>query len=303
MNRSIFVSVLMAAAVLVGGMAQAAPIYPEMVTIGNPGNAADTRFGCGAVPYTYQISKYAVSIAEWAAFYNDPNSNKVGSFNATYNYWNQGTRTVGRQAPAVYISFNQAAQYCNWLTTGDATQGAYMIEAGPGYVLEIMSREEILATGNLYYVIPTEDEWCKAAYIKPDGSGYTHYAHGADTVPPQSTDGSTGWNYYVGGYALPSPNRVWTVGSGTEEQNGTYNMMGNVWEWNEELIFGHNRGLRGGSFGSSEIHLCASYRDDNDHMYESINIGFRVASIPEPGSITLLVCCAVAGLMWRRRRR
>jgi hypothetical protein len=37
--------------------------------------------------------------------------------------------------------------------------------------------------------------------------------------------------------------------------------------------------------------------------YEYYSIGFRVASVPEPGSITLLLCGAIAIMIGRRRRR
>jgi len=36
------------------------------------------------------------------------------------------------------------------------------------------------------YVIPTEDEWYKAAYYA--GSGYSLYAFGTDTAPIAGTD-------------------------------------------------------------------------------------------------------------------
>ncbi len=36
---------------------------------------------------------------------------------------------------------------------------------------------------------------------------------------------------------------------------------------------------------------------------ESHNMGFRVASVPEPGSITLMLCGALAGLLWWKRSR
>lgn len=49
----------------------------EMVAIGDPGNAADTN-GLGSVGYEYQISKYEITLAQYAAFLNsvaksDPN--------------------------------------------------------------------------------------------------------------------------------------------------------------------------------------------------------------------------------------
>jgi sulfatase modifying factor 1 len=85
---------------------------------------------------------------------------------------------------------------------------------------------------------------------------------------------------------------------------GTFDQGGNLLEWNETPIglFPY-RGLRGGDFGGPVDNLHASFRYSEDPAYEDFDIGFRVASIPEPGSITLLVCGLVAGLIgWRRRR-
>jgi formylglycine-generating enzyme len=287
----------------------------DFVTIGNPVNDAASAsntthgesdaYGYGAVDYTYQISETAVSITEWAAFYTDSSSGKVGTFNAGYNYWNDDTRTVGTDAPAVRISFNQVAQYVNWLTTGDATQGAYTIDAG-GAVTGIMSRADILAaaeaTGKPYFLIPTEDEWYKAAYYT--GSGYSLYADGTSNTgapPTKSSDAnrSVGWVY---GNAFTGSNLVRPVGVGPGEQNGTLNMMGNVWEWNEAVI-GSNRGLRGGSSGSVEDYLRASVRYSGGPTGVHDSIGVRVASIiPEPASVSMLLMGAVAALLWRRRR-
>jgi formylglycine-generating enzyme required for sulfatase activity len=83
------------------------------------------------------------------------------------------------------------------------------------------------------------------------------------------------------------------------EQNGTFDMMGNVREWNETLI-GSNRGLRGGSYGSAVATLESSYRVNNDPGNEYSTLGFRVASVPEPVSLVLL---SLGGLALRRRKK
>ena len=52
--------------------------------------------------------------------------------------------------------------------------------------------------------------------------------------------------------------------------------------------------------------LAASLRDSYAPTIENDSDGFRVASnaaTPEPGSISLLVCGVLAGLLWWRRRR
>ena len=45
----------------------------DMVTVGNPGNAADTRYdltGFGSVGYNYQIGKYEVTAGQYTEFLN-----------------------------------------------------------------------------------------------------------------------------------------------------------------------------------------------------------------------------------------
>lgn len=193
----------------------------KFVTIGHPGNAPDTAYPYGAVDYEYKIGKYEVSVTDWDQFYNDPGSGKIGELNPAYESW----RIVsGEQAPACRISFNQAAQYCNWLTTGNAKKGAYKIS--PDGSVESIDRD-FRNDAELVYVLPTENEWYKAAFFKPDGSGYSLYANGESTPPPQSADAKTGWRR--------NDTTPWAVNLGTVEQNGTYNMMGSMWEWVEAL--------------------------------------------------------------------
>ena len=86
-------------------------------------------------------------------------------------------------------------------------------------------------------------------------------------------------------------------------------MMGNDWEWMEspwasgDYGAGSSRGLRGGGWHSYSIGLASSYRDHYYPTYEGgTYIGFRVASVPEPGSLTMLVMIAVTGLLYYRRK-
>ena len=158
---------------------------------------------------------------------------------------------------------------------------------GSGTLTNVMSRVQIAADGGLFYVLPTEDEWYKAAYLKSDGSGYTLYATG-DSIP---TAGAGGENY---NNAIGS---VWNVGSGTAssiENNGTFDMNGNVWEWNESTWDGtldsmdENRVVRGGTLVHNESFQRSSHRTNYYPTNEYDFIGFRVAAIPEPSVIALM---------------
>lgn len=75
--------------------------------------------------------------------------------------------------------------------------------------------------------------------------------------------------------------------SGSESFYGTADQGGNVWEWNEAVLGGSTRGLRGGSWNSVEGALRSSGRSDDAPSVESDVIGFRVASpFPVPAQVS-----------------
>ena len=84
---------------------------------------------------------------------------------------------------------------------------------------------------------------------------------------------------------------------------GTFDQGGNVWEWNEAIIAGSSRGLRGGNCSTSAITLTASGRGGTGFPTSvGPDIGFRVASVPEPGSLVMLAGIALTALLywWRK---
>ena len=82
---------------------------------------------------------------------------------------------------------------------------------------------------------------------------------------------------------------------------GTADQGGNVNEWNDAVISGSSRGLRGGSFNLDELYLRSSFRLFSDPALEGNSIGFRVASVPEPTS--MLLTMLAGGVMLARRKR
>jgi formylglycine-generating enzyme required for sulfatase activity len=256
-------------------------INMDFVNIGNAGNAADTGGtpGCGAVGYNYRIGKYEVTAAQWQ------------TINTAAGIGNPGSYWSGNQ-PVAYISWYDTAQFCNYLTSGNKYSGAYKFDISGNFLG--IDRVSSISTYGTTYVIPTEDEWYKAAYFKPDDSGYSLYANGTNTAPVAGVNS----NYYTSDYYNGQP---WNVGNGTQEQNGTFDMMGNVWEWNETLLYGIYRGIRGGSFFIGGAYgLSSSIRSAVYPYDDNFNVGFRVASVPEPCSLALLF---IGGLVLRNRKR
>ena len=277
----------------------------DFVDIGNAGNAADTADGFlalsgiqnyGSVSYDYSIGKFEVTADQWAA---------VTGFDALIENYNTDPFSYdpwsGSQ-PTANTSWYEAAKFANWLTSGNALQGAYTYSGTSGTLGTFtgVDRATALTTYGTIYVLPSDDEWYKAAYLKSDGSGYTTYATG-DSLPVAGTDA----NYDRGG-----PSSPWDVGSGTEENNGTFDMGGNVFEWNEsqfdENFIPDMRALRGGFGDGDSSFLRSSYRNGLMPDLETDAHGFRVAAlglvaVPEPSSVGLLVIGAM-GCVLRRKR-
>ena len=307
-----------------------ASITMDWVNVGNAGNAADTT-GYGAVAYAYQIGKHEVTNAQYAAFLNaaDPNgANANGVYNALMGSNARGGITYDSGAasgakytlranmgnkPVNYVSWYDSARFTNWVNNGQGAgsteTGAYTLSGNTGIITKNV--------GATVY-LPSEDEWYKAAYYDPTsgaggGDNYWLHATRSDTAPTTGSANSTGdisnpganvANYAQGTDWNGQDGNVTTVGSAgalAESYFGTADQGGNVFEWNDAVISGSSRGLRGGSFYYSELTLRASGRNSADPTLEGTNFGFRVASVPEPTS--LLLTMLAGGVMLVRRKR
>lgn len=261
----------------------------DFANIGHAGNVADTT-GYGAVGYNYQMGKYEVTIDQFSKA--RAADSRVG--NGGEGWWD-GYGGLGTSAPASNVNWYEGAKFANWLTTGDAYAGAYQFD-GSGTLLAV-DRAAAVETYGTVYVIPSEDEWYKAAYLKADGSAYTLYATG-DSIP---SAGLGGENYHG---AIGTP---WVVGSGIAENNGTFDMNGNLLEWNESAQDGtldnmaENRVVRSGVYHNLEKYMRSSYRGYYITGLSNDQLGFRVAAIPEPSSIAMIGLVSGLGLFIRRR--
>lgn len=290
----------------------------DFVNIGNAGNAAQSVAnrahgeasgdGYGAVGYDYRIGMREVSIDQFATA--RAADSRIGDGNE--DAWNDGTRTVGTSGPADRLTWSDAAKFANWLTTGDAHTGAYQFHDIVGIVGYTehgsTAMDSLILTYGKVYVLPTEDEWFKAAYFNSSSDTYSLYASGSDSASSLIHGTSEGWNYSKNNqWATDYPNLAWETGFGAAEQNGTYDMMGNLKEWTESAGDGtlddmaEDRVKRGGFYSDSEFALASSFRDDdNDPTRESYGVGFRVVAIPEPSSILLMTLMGGGALFVRR---
>jgi formylglycine-generating enzyme required for sulfatase activity len=324
--------VLAGVLMLANGIAQA-DVNMAFVTVGNPGNAADPSTGYGAVPYTYQMGKYDVTLGQYTTFlnavaqtdtyglYGSGMSTNYSNIKITqsgnsgsYSYSVTGSDPQAANCPVFDVTWGDAARFCNWLQNNQPTgaEGPGTTETGAYTLNGATSRPALMAiTRNAGAVdfIPSEDEWYKAAYYNPSNASYWLYPTQSNTAPSHrlSATGTNNANFSNGGYTDPT-NYLTPVGAFAASPGpyGTYDMGGDVWQWNEANISGLERGVRGGSWIYDSDNLAASARGSLHPAAEIDFMGFRVASseaVPEPGSITLVVCgglCLLA-YVWRRR--
>jgi formylglycine-generating enzyme required for sulfatase activity len=336
-----------AAILLLAGAAQA--ITMEMVTVGNPGNTGELSGGIssygptatvGAVGYTYNIGKYEVTAGQYTAFLNAVGATDTyGLYNAKMgnnspdwgcNIMRGGssgsyTYTVASDwanRPVNYVSWGDAARFSNWLTNGQPTgaQNLSTTEDGSYYLNGATTDAQLLAVtrkGGARYVIPTENEWYKAAYydpLKTGGPGYWDYI-GTDAVSGRDTTEATNPGNNAT-YNMPTtPVYIDVVYHRTEvgefqlsdSAYGTFDQLGNVAEWNETIIMRTggdlHRGYLGGNWNATSGAMRAVARNSQvSTTTEVMTTGFRVAEVPEP--VTMLgVFLGVSGLAGYIRRR
>lgn len=277
------------------------------VYVGNLNNANDPADGdsetagiqnFGSVYYAYRMGTYDVTVSQYVAFLNakDPTgANALALYNTSMSDPSLGgvtysagaaagskySVTAGRaDRPANYVTWFSAARFANWLNNGqgngDTESGAYLLAGGtpvPSNAATI-SRQAVAKV-----FLPSENEWYKAAYYNPASSSYYLYPTSSNIPPtasaPTAVANSANFNSIVG-----TPTNVGAY-SNSASPYGAFDMGGNVFQWNEQLFDGGDRGLRGGMYLTSDAALKSSFRSSFNPQSDFL-WGFRVAMIPGP---------------------
>lgn len=232
----------------------------------------------------FYISKYPVTVAEFRQFVDATGyRTEAEKGNGGWIYsgiWKLGIWRMGSDAswknpnyelednyPVTLISWNDAVQYCNWLSQEEGLTPVYSVT---GTVVTLNTA----ATG---YRLPTEAEWEYAAKGGIMAEGYTYAGSNiADDVMWYNGNGD---------------NKSHEVGQKQANELGLYDMSGNVWEWCWDIygdyedtdqtnpigaLSGENRVRRGGCWGSPVKFGLSVYRDSSAQSNRGSNIGFRL---------------------------
>jgi formylglycine-generating enzyme required for sulfatase activity len=298
---------------------------------------SDYSGGYGAVAQTFRIGTTEVTNAQYVAMLNavaavsDPYNLYLGrsgppfaglvgivvrsdlsgrftyavappALNGTYTYDNK---------PVVVVDSGMAMRFANWLSNGQPTgrEGPGTTETG-AYTLNGATTDAALAlvTRNVgaRWWLPSLDEWYKAAYYNPATGSYFDFPTRTSIPPnnnPPSQDTGNSANFHdTRGYTTGDSDYPLTdVGSYTLSIGpyGTFDQGGNVEEWNDTLVGNGDRAIQGGSWNSNFSGTMAGGTPYRHPTYRYVDLGFRVATVPEPSTAALAVVALGVMCVWR----
>ncbi len=258
---------------------------PASFTMGSPrresGRRANESQRAVELKRRFYLATREVSNGEFKQFRSQHRSGFVG----------QNTLELERQ-PVTNVTWQDAAEYSNWLSQQDGLPPAY--ESQGGKLVPVQPA----TTG---YRLPTEAEWEWAARANHDGS-LRKYPWG-DTLPVPAGTGNYGdrraqpllqtfLDDLDDGYAATAP-----TGSFAANPLGFFDLGGNVAEWTTDLYSvqpassaavvdplsaaaGNTHVIRGSSWRHATVtELRAAYRDSGNGRRD--DVGFRIARYAE----------------------
>ncbi|TXS89278.1 PEGA domain-containing protein [Parahaliea maris] len=233
-----------------------------------------------ALQRMFYLQTTEVTNAQFRQFQANHNSGQV-----------EGNSLNQEHQPVVAVSWQQAAQFCNWLSRKEGLEPFYT------------QREGIVTGFNpdaLGYRLPSEAEWAWAA--RAEGEALLKFPWGEDfppTAPVENyADNTSAYvtgrilNGYTDGYVVSAP-----VASFKPNSKGLYDLGGNVAEWVNDVYTipqangsletdplggqsGDNYVVKGASWSLSKLaELRLSYRDYGQAGRD--DVGFRIARYAE----------------------
>jgi formylglycine-generating enzyme required for sulfatase activity len=260
-------------------------VGPASYTMGSPrresGRRANESQRAVELKRRFYLATHELTNGEYKQFRTQHRSGFAG----------QNTLELERQ-PAVNVTWQDAAEYCNWLSQQDGLPPAYQSQGGKLVLVQPAT------TG---YRLPTEAEWEWAARANHDGS-LRKYPWG-DALPVPAGAGNYGDRRAQpllqtiladldDGYPVTAP-----TGAFAANPLGFHDLGGNVAEWTTDLYTvqpassavavdpaaaapGSMHVIRGASWRHATVtELRAAYRDSANGRRD--DVGFRIARYAE----------------------
>ena len=259
-------------------------LAPSSIRLGasrrEPGRRANEVYRNATLERLFYLGKHEVTNREFKQFAPGHNSEEF-----------QGYKLNTSSQPVTGISWDEAAQYCNWLSQQEGLAPFYLQEFG-----------KITGVDNtsLGYRLPTEAEWAWTARHRTGKEELLRFPWGSK-LPPENKHGNyadRAAQHLVGriifGY---NDNHIVSAPVGTFDPNtkGIYDLGGNVAEWvhdfyeipeldSKSLSLGPSTGeyrvIRGSSWKHGTVtELRYSFRDYGTEG--RADVGFRIARYAE----------------------
>lgn len=310
----------------------------DMVPIGNPGNTGTAGNGFGPVAYSFEMARTETTNAEYVAFLNNSvagQQDRYGVFNTTAADNPSSTYAIRRTGspgnfvysvvtpdannkPVNWVSWFSAARLANWLTNGanlaaDTENGSYTLVSGA------VSGAIPARNPGAVYVLPSIDEWTKAAFYVASSGTYLQYPTVSSVnaalngTLPAAGNPTTPANTFAANYGGGTNAGITPVGyfSTVTSPYGLFDMLGNVNEMTDTTVVGDSTRYYqvSGSYQTAvgSISGFGSQAAPASGVGSITNAprGFRIAAVPEPSAIVILgggVGVGIIGSMVRRRR-
>lgn len=239
-----------------------------------------------SLTYDYYIGKYEVTFGEYDTYCNETGKSKPSD-----EGWGRDTM------PVIYVNWDDAINYCNWLSQKKGLAKAYNSEGNlldkNGTIVRDITKVE-------GYRLPTEAEWEYAAREGNERTSNFKYAGSDDHNEVGWYWQNSGDNWLAGNNSdynvekmIKNNCQSHPVGQLKSNELGIYDMSGNVWEWcydwwesysdSEQINYigsdtAPRRVKRGGSWSSLLRVVRVAYRSDYGVVTQKgSNLGFRIA--------------------------
>lgn len=313
----------------------------EYRTIGTPniGNPANNNLG--GVSAIFRMAATETTNAQYVQFLNSVDSagnqplgiynSNMGSspvggilFNsgsaAGFKYSVKAGAPAGAPAgtsyanmPVNFVTWFSAARFVNWLENNQAS-GTAAMETGAYALNGQTTGAPVARNPNAQNFLPSLNEWYKGAFYNSTGNSWFLWGTASNSQPANTLilTGTNSANY--GGTATTTAPSPIGVGSYTNTRSAyqLFDMIGNVTEWTDTAAGGSNANIAGGNFNVS-LGNISQWNSTNYNPALRVGAastlsqatGFRVAAVPEPGTIALagVGIAGLAGLDWMKRRK
>jgi formylglycine-generating enzyme required for sulfatase activity len=225
------------------------------------------------IPRRFAIAATAVSVRQFQVFLRET---PTLQFSYTEKF------SPDPDGPQISVSWYEAAAYCNWLSRQEKLPECYEPNSQGQYAAGMKIKPDALSLGG--YRLPTEGELEYACRAGTETSRY--YGASVDLL------GQYAW------YVANSQDHAWSCASLLPNDLGLFDMLGNTWEWGQEVRTVYRpddrglvaepkavrdelvddtspRVLRGGAFDGPPAYVRSAYRLWEPPAVRDASFGFR----------------------------